>query len=552
MAAQITDSGAGANITGINLGFANNSNSGANWSLTNTNNTFTGTILHSATTYAGGTFSYASAGGTNAITFNQQTGTGGITYTGATDKTMSGLITANSLTTIGVNTGTITFSSTGAGAVNYSNTGSLGVGGGSGNKGLVLSGTNTGDNTFAGGWSNNTAGGAATLTKSGAGKWILTNTNGYTGATTISDGTLQLGNGGTTGALSTSSAISIASGATFAINQSDTVTQGTDFSSAIITGAGGFTQAGAGTTVLNLNNTYTGVTTITAGTLSVGTIGNGGVAGNLGQATAAATNLVFNGGTLQYTGANATNDRAFTINAGTTATINTANNISFAGATGAATNGDLTKTGAGTLTLTGASTYTGATNVNGGTLLINGSTSSTSLVTVNTGATLGGSGTVGPLTIATGGTVAPGNSPGILNTGNYTQLGLYSAEINGLAAGTQHDQINVAGTVNITGGSLTTLFSGGSYALNNMIFILLNDGTDAITGTYSGFAQGAVVANHGGFDWQISYVANNTGIGTGTFTGGNDIVLMAVPEPSTALLTALGVLALLRRRRLAV
>ena len=105
------------------------------------------------------------------------------------------------------------------------------------------------------------------LSKSGAGTMTLSGANTYTGATTISAGTLQLGDGSTTGTLSASSAISVGSGATFAVNRSSAATQGTDFSSAAITGAGGFTQAGSGTTILNATNTYTGGTTVSAGTL---------------------------------------------------------------------------------------------------------------------------------------------------------------------------------------------------------------------------------------------------------------------------------------------
>jgi hypothetical protein len=101
--------------------------------------------------------------------------------------------------------------------------------------------------------------------------------------------------------------------------------------------------------------------------------------------------------------------------------------------------------------------------------------------------------------------------------------------------------------VDISGGSLVALFSSGSYALGDKLFILLNDGFDAITGTYSGFAQGATVATYGGFDWAISYLADSAG---NTFIGGNDIALMAVPEPNAAaLIGGFGVLALLRRRR---
>jgi len=211
--------------------------------------------------------------------------------------------------------------------------------------------------------------------------------------------------------------------------------------------------------------------------------------------------------------------------------------------------GNLTKTGLGALEITNTGSYPGNTNVNQGKLVISGNISTSILTTVASGATLGGSGTVGALTVAAGGFVTPGNSPGILAvSGNYTQAGNYTAEITGTTAGSGHDQIGVTGAVDITGGSLTALFSG-TYALSDMIFILLNDGTDAVTGTYAGFAQGALVATHGGFDWQISYDADST---SNTFTGapnGNDIALRAIPEPGTALLAGLGLFALLRRRR---
>jgi autotransporter-associated beta strand protein len=108
---------------------------------------------------------------------------------------------------------------------------------------------------------------AGTLTKSGTGTVILNTNNTYAGNTTITGGTLQLGSGATDGSLSPSSAISVGTGATFTVNQSDTVTQGIDFSSAAITGLGGIAQAGPGTTVLTANNSYTGPTTVSAGTL---------------------------------------------------------------------------------------------------------------------------------------------------------------------------------------------------------------------------------------------------------------------------------------------
>lgn len=74
--------------------------------------------------------------------------------------------------------------------------------------------------------------------------------------------------------------------------------------------------------------------------------------------------------------------------------------------------GALTKTGLGTLTLAGANTYTGATIISGGRLLVNGSIISDS--TVMRYGTLGGTGQVGRVLVQSGGTLAPGNSPGTL------------------------------------------------------------------------------------------------------------------------------------------
>ena len=105
-----------------------------------------------------------------------------------------------------------------------------------------------------------------------------------------------------------------------------------------------------------------------------------------------------------------------------------------------------------------------------------------------------------------------------------------------------------ASTVNIAGGSLNALFTSGTYFANDLIFILLNDSNDAITGAYTGLAQGATATTYGGFNWNIYYDANSE---TSSFTGGNDIALRAeaIPEPRAALLGCIGALLLLRRRR---
>jgi len=100
---------------------------------------------------------------------------------------------------------------------------------------------------------------------------------------------LQLGNGGTTGSLSASSAVTDNAGFTF--NRSDTLTQGTDFGT--IDGSGSVTQAGAGKTILTAANSYLGATTISSGVLQ---LGNGGATGSLSASSAITNNttLIFN------------------------------------------------------------------------------------------------------------------------------------------------------------------------------------------------------------------------------------------------------------------
>ncbi|MFO0882076.1 MAG: hypothetical protein U0491_01365 [Candidatus Saccharimonadales bacterium] len=140
-------------------------------------------------------------------------------------------------------------------------------------------------------------------------------------------------------------------------------------------------------------------------------------------------------------------------------------------------------------------------------------------MTVYAGGILKGTGTIAVLTVS-GGTVAPGQSPGILNTGNVTYTsGTLDVEVGGAASG-QYDQLNVTGTVDL--GSATTLnvtqWSNFVPATGDTFTIIKNDGADAVTGTFQGLAEGATVTSTNGVSYTISYKGGD----------GNDVVLTAL------------------------
>jgi len=135
---------------------------------------------------------------------------------------------------------------------------------------LILGGTNTNNNTLASDFIS-TNGLNLTLTKSGAGTWVLTGDIVLSNTLSVTGGRLQIG-AGTNGSLSANS-VGVSASAEFALGRDDDLTF-----TIPITGSGGFRKLGAGQLTFAGTNTYSGPTIIANGTLILtGSIGAGAV-----------------------------------------------------------------------------------------------------------------------------------------------------------------------------------------------------------------------------------------------------------------------------------
>jgi autotransporter-associated beta strand protein len=118
--------------------------------------------------------------------------------------------------------------------------------------------------------------GAGSLTKNGTNVVTLTTANTYSGSTTISAGTLQLGNGTTGHDGTIANSLNVTNNGVLAYNRFGTNTYG-----GVISGSGQVTKSGAGTQTLSGANTYTGNTTISAGKLALAGTGSIGTSGKI-------------------------------------------------------------------------------------------------------------------------------------------------------------------------------------------------------------------------------------------------------------------------------
>ena len=149
--------------------------------------------------------------------------------------------------------------------------------------GVVTFNNSTGNYTL-GSTTGHGIAGTASLVKSGTSDLVITNTNTFTGSTTINGGALRLGDGTTDGSIATTS--SITNNGSLVYNLTGSQSYG-----GVISGTGSLTKQGGGGLTLSGNNTYQGGTTISGGALTVAVGGSLGT-GNINVASGASLNLV--------------------------------------------------------------------------------------------------------------------------------------------------------------------------------------------------------------------------------------------------------------------
>ena len=441
----------------------------------------------------------------------------------------------------------------------------------------------SGDNTFSGGvtLTNNTASttatlainsatalGTGTLTIAVPGAGSVAINNSSAADITLTNNNAQVWNNSFT--FTGTHSLNMGTGAVVLSNAASAVTVTVTANTLTIGGviANGsvgdaITKAGNGTLKFGGANTYTGDTTVSAGTLNLAntnalqnsTLASGAVVFDSAVASHAFIFGGLKGGTNLVLQDNAGAPNAVALSVGKN-NQSTTYSGSLSGA------GSVTKIGTGTLILSAAQSYTGITTVSEGTLTVNGSLAAAGAVSVESGGTLSGSGSVGQLTVKNGATLSPGNSPGLLTADSAILQGggKFKLELNlasSPAPGTNNDLLTVTNALDLSGLSSGTPFVIELLTLDNgNVAAALADFNDSLNYSWT-FATASSITNPiGGFDSSLFSV--NTAGFANSFTGsfqvrevGNTLSLnyVPVPEPGACVVAfaALGMLILTRR-----
>jgi autotransporter-associated beta strand protein len=308
-----------------------------------------------------------------------------------------------------------------------------------------------------------------------------------------------------------------------------------------LAGSNGLTKKGAGQ--LNFQstvNTFTGGLTIEAGRVNFGSSNNIPTLNNLdlkgGELNFGAANLNLTFANVRW------GDGKLTGGTGSSLTASSyiiSNNVAITNNYILAGSGGLLKSGEAALTLSATNTYTGNTIINTGVLIVNGTLYSPNIM-INTGGTLGGNGLLQEV-VLNGGTISPGNSPGLLNmTSLNASNGQFAFEIGApTTRGLTYDAINVQSLL-ILGINTTWAFT----TYNNYVF-QLND-------TYDLFDWGS--ADMSAFDVAILEAAlpnlntPSTDLKWNVSNFTTDGTIGVIPEPSTGSLMMFAITGLIALR----
>jgi hypothetical protein len=318
--------------------------------------------------------------------------------------------------------------------------------------------------------------------------------------------------------------LTTANTATFSVptvNQTaGTWTLNKNISQAAYSGTGG-TRAGSGTLTITGSSVLNGITLNSAGTT---TIANTVTTDTFANVTVFGTHtLNINHDTSWTSGSLSAQNSTININAALSIAgdLSTSN---FGGNTiNISASGSLTKTsGSGISQIEFATISDGLVTVTSGTLRMNDLTVNGGTVSVPSGRTLDGTMTVAGGTLQgfgtvgnvsnTGGTVAPGSSPGVLSvSGNYTQgsVGTLKTDITGTTVGTEYDQLAVAGNTTLDGTLAIVNGLGFDPQIGQGFIVVTTAGTQ--TGQFAALTG----ANVNGKVYAAQYNANNVTIGVG-------------------------------------